>query len=115
VGGRLSTWTALVILGWILAASSILLGLLVGAFADFDSSGDRTYWILFLVVSGALIIVGLWAINRSPWVGVALIAAGSILGSIAIFWSILYPLAAIALIVLAVLWAGRRQAPPASA
>jgi hypothetical protein len=41
-----------------------------------------------------------------------LIIVGSILGSIAIFWSILYPLAAIAVIALAIIWVRRAEAPP---
>ena len=112
MGGRSNIWTALVILASILAGASILLGLIVGAAADFDSSSDRGFWITFLVLSGILIFVGLWLINRNGWLGVALIIVGSILGSIAIFWSILYPLAAIVVIALAIAWVRRAEAPP---
>jgi hypothetical protein len=114
VGGRTSIWTALVILGSILAGASILLGLIVGAVADFDQGSDRGFWIAFLVFSGVLIFAGLWLINRSSWLGVALIVCGSILGSIAVFWSVLYPLVAIAVIALAIVWARRSEpVPPA--
>lgn len=112
MGGRSNIWTALVILASILAGASILLGLIVGAAADFDSSSDRRFWITFLVLSGILIFAGLWLINRNGWLGVALIIVGSILGSIAIFWSILYPLAAIVVIALAIAWVRRAEAPP---
>jgi hypothetical protein len=112
MGGRSSTWTALVILASILAGASILLGLIVGAAADFDKSSDRGFWITFLVLSGILIFVGLWLINRNGWLGVALIIVGSILGSIAIFWSIIYPLVAIVVIALAILWVRREPAAP---
>jgi hypothetical protein len=43
---------------------------------------------------------------------VALIIVGSILGSIAIFWSIIYPLVAIVVIALAILWVRREPAAP---
>jgi hypothetical protein len=112
VGGRSNIWTALVILASILAGASILLGLIVGAAADFDKSSDRGFWITFLVLSGILIFAGLWLINRSGWLGVALIIVGSILGSIAIFWSIIYPLVAIVVIALAILWVRREPAAP---
>jgi hypothetical protein len=112
VGGRSSTWTALVILASILAGASILLGLIVGAAADFDDGSDRGFWITFLVLSGLLIFAGLWLIDRNGWLGVALIIVGSILGSIAIFWSIIYPLVAIVVIALAILWVRRAEAPP---
>jgi hypothetical protein len=41
---------------------------------------------------------------------VVLLAAGAILGSLVIFWTIVYPLAAIALIVLTIRWARRARA-----
>ena len=113
MGGRSSTWTALLILGSVLAGASVLLALIVGAVADFDRSSDRGFWIGFLLVSGILIFAGLWSINRNAWLGVGLIVVGSICGSIAVFWSIVYPLVAIVVIVLAVLWARRPPAPAA--
>jgi hypothetical protein len=112
MGGRSSTWTALIILASILAGASILLGLIVGVAADFDDGSDRGFWITFLVLSGVLIFAGLWLINRNGWLGVGLIIVGAILGSIAIFWSIIYPLVAIVVIALAILWVRRAEASP---
>ncbi len=55
------------------------------------------------VVGAVLIVAGLYAFARtSPWVAVALVAIGAVVGTLPIFWAGLTTIAMIALIVLIV-------------
>ena len=55
------------------------------------------------VVGAVLIVAGLFAFTRtSPWVAVALVTAGALVGTLPIFWAVVPLIAAIVLIVLIV-------------
>ncbi len=111
---RLGTWRAVATLALLLAASSVVVAVLGGALIDFKKGSDRGFWIGFLLGAAALLLLGLWVASRSRWGGVVLLAVGGILGSLVTFWTIVYPLAAIVLVVLAVVWA-TRSGPTAQA
>ena len=74
-------------------------------------SGDGGIWFWFgsLVGGGTLIIWG-WSLRRRwPGWSAALVAVGSLAGSIATMWTLLVPLAAFTLITLVVLAAGEEH------
>ena len=106
-------WTArssLSVLGTLVGAIYILVGVIVGALPAVwkdSSTGGRVFWILFLVGAGVLVLAGLRIFERSPWAGAALVSLGAIIGGLVLAWSIAAPLAAIALIVLSVVCARR--------
>ena len=100
----------LVIVGGIAALTYVAAGIVGAILIDWDDSagGDRALWVGFLVGGGALLLAGLWALRRaSPWVAAALVSVGAIAGAIAMFWSVLVPVAAIVRVVLSVLRARR--------
>lgn len=105
-------------------AAVVLAGLLIvvylvgaiggGLFFDWDDDGgdgDRAFWIGFLLGGTALLAVGLWVGRRSPWLTVILFTLGAAAGAVVVFWSVIIPIVAIALVVLAVMWA-RSEAGP---
>lgn len=104
---------AVLILGALLAAVYLIAGLVGAIFIDWDDDdgGDSAFWIVFLVGGALVLVAGLLARSRSRWLAVALLAIGAIAGAVVIFWSVLIPLAALVLIVLAVLWAREPSAP----
>jgi len=104
---------AVVILGGLLALAYLAGGVLGGLLVDWDDDGgdnDRLFWILFLIGGAVLLLAGLFVADRSRWLAATLMSLGAIVGAIAIFWSIVVPIAAIALVVLSILWARRSQA-----
>jgi hypothetical protein len=110
---RTRLWTAVLLLGLLLAGAFALFSVLGAFLIDFeDDGGDRGFWIGFLLAAAAFLAVGLWAARRSRWLAVALLAIGAILGSLPTFWTVIVPIAALALVVLAILWA---RSPTASA
>ena len=105
----LSRWTlwltGLLALGLLAAA---LLGVALGAT---EETSDTVFWLLLLGGGGLLLVAGIYAFARSaPWVGFALIVLGAIAGSLALFWSVIVPIAAVVLIVLTLLDARRLAA-----
>ena len=97
---------ALFILGGITAVGYLLTGVIAGASPgmwDESPTSDRVIWIALLVCGGLLLIAGLWLVQRSPWVAAALISLGAVAGAVAIFWVIVTPFIALALIVLSVI------------
>lgn len=95
---RWTLWLALLLaLGLFVAA---VLGLALGVT---EETSDTIFWVLFLGAGTLLILAGISAFARSsPWLGLILITLGAIAGSVALFWSVIVPIAAILLIVLAV-------------
>ena len=73
---------------------------------DFDSSRDRLIFGSLVVGGGVLVGLGLLAF-RQPWVSAGLVSIGAVAGALGIFWTILMPLLAIALVVMSVLRAPR--------
>ncbi len=101
-------WTTLLILGGLLALAALVLGLLIGFDDDWDSTGERVLWFVLTLGGALLLAAGLWYSTRSRTSATAvLISIGALMVGVAIFWSIIVPIAAIAVIVLAVMWIRR--------
>jgi hypothetical protein len=104
-------WTAILVIGGLLALAAAILGLIIGiGDDDWDSTGERALWLSFTLGGALLLIAGLWYATRSRGVGAALIIIGALLCGIAVFWSIAMPLAAIVLVVLTIMWLRRPAA-----
>lgn len=110
-GWGLRSW--LLGLGVLLALAYLVLGILIGVFDDeWDSTGERTFWLVLTLGGAALLAAGLWLAQRaaSRMVAVALIVIGALMGAVATFWLVITAIVAIAVIVLAFLWARRPAA-----
>jgi hypothetical protein len=89
-----TTWLARIFAAFCLLAA-------VG-FPIFDSKNTEMVGVLMYAAAGVLVIAGLLAFARSPWLGVALVSVGAVLGGAGLVWILLPPVAAIVLIVLIV-------------
>jgi hypothetical protein len=105
------TTQAAYVIALILAIGYIAAGV-VGWIADVTDgdSGDLAAWLALLLGGAALLLAGLFLVTRWSWPSTALVSLGTIAGALAVFWSIIAPLLAIALVVLAVLLARRKTA-----
>jgi hypothetical protein len=109
-----SLWKWLFGLGAFVAVAYLLVGVIGGLWPghwDEASALDEILWYVFLVGGGALLLAGLWFFQRSPWTGAVLVSLGAIAGGLALFWTVLAPVLAIALVVLSVLCARRNPLP----
>jgi hypothetical protein len=104
---------AVKILAVLLGLAYLLIGIVGGAFIDFNTSSDRAFWLGFLIGGGVLLLLGLLLSARSRWLTTVVLAVGAILGALTIFWTVLPALAALALIVMAILWARQPAAAQA--
>ncbi len=73
----------------------------VRAFRSGD--GGLLFWFGALCGGGTLILVASFALSRRPWLAFALTAVGCIAAAIATMWTLILPLLAILLLVLALL------------
>ena len=96
---------ALFVLGGITAVVYFLATLIgdIRMSEDGTSTTEPVVWRIVLVVGGLLIIAGLWLVRRSPWAGAGLISLGAIAGTVPIFWTVVMPFVALALVVLSVI------------
>jgi hypothetical protein len=69
---------------------------------------------VFLVSGALLLVAGLRLFSRRPGVGAVLVSIGGLAGAVPLFWTLLLPLVAIALIVLSVRDARRARATAAA-
>lgn len=101
-------WTALLVIGGLLALASLILGIVISFDEDWDSAGERALWLVFTVGGALLLAAGLWYASRSrtPKAGV-LISVGAVLAGVGFFWSIIMPVAAIAVVVMTIMWLRR--------
>ena len=99
-------WLAL-LLGLAYAAGGI-----IGWIADVtDGDGsDLAFWLVFLLGGALLILAGLFGTRRWSWISVLLISLGAAAGALALVWTIIVPILALALIGLAFASARRRSA-----
>jgi hypothetical protein len=101
--------TVLYRLGTFLGIAYLLAGVVGFLWPRWDeaATSDRAVWFVLLAGGGAALLAGLRLLDRSPWVGAALVSVGALAGALALFWSILVPLFAITLVVLSVVSARR--------
>jgi hypothetical protein len=99
---------ALFVIGGLLALASVVVGLIVGLGDEWDSNRDRGLWLAFTLGGAAVLAGGLWYASRtrSP-TAAALIVVGALMCGLATFWSIVMPLAAVAVAATAIVWARR--------
>ena len=100
-------WTAILVIGGLLALAAAVLGIVIGLGDDWDSNGERAVWFVLTVGGAVLLAAGLWYDGRSPGIATALIVIGALMCGLVVFWSIVMPIAAIAVAVLAVMWMRR--------
>lgn len=110
---RVGITTAAYAVALVLAVGYAAAGI-IGLIADVsDGDGsDLAFWLVFLLGGAALLLAGLFLVQRWSWPSVLLLAVGAVAGAIALVWSIIAPVLALALIVLAVLAARRPAAAP---
>ncbi len=95
-------------LGVFLALAYLGMGIGIGFFTeDWSSTGERILWLVLTLGGAAALAAGLWLARTTPSrTGAAvLIGLGAVMGAVAMFWSVLAPLLAIALVVLTTMWA----------
>lgn len=96
------------VLAAVLGVGYIAAGVVGAALGVTDSDGsDLAFWLALLVGGGTLVLIGSFALVARPVLGAALTAVGAVAGALALFWSVLVPVLALALIVLAVIRARR--------
>jgi hypothetical protein len=69
------------------------------------------YWFVALCGGGTLVLLGGFAISRPGW-ALASVVIGCLMGMIATIWTVLLPVAALALVVLSILQVGKSDQPP---
>ncbi len=82
-----------------------------------SDAGGLIFWFGSLCGGGALILLGTFALSRRLWLSFALTAVGCLAAGIATAWTIILPLLATSLLVLALLRAfnGMQPATPSPA
>ena len=100
-GARATTWLA-----WGVGIVFILFGVVEVAVRVLSSDPTDieavVYWFVTLCGGGTLVLLGSFVITRPGW-ALAAVVIGCLLGMIATIWTVLLPLAALALVVLSIL------------
>jgi len=99
--GRIATATR--VLAAILGVGYIAAGVLGAAFevTDGDQS-DLAFWLVFLVGGGALVLIGSFVLASRPVLSAVLTSVGALAGAVAVFWSVIVPVLALALVALSI-------------
>jgi hypothetical protein len=99
---RVNSWTKW--LGLLLGVGFVAAGI-VGWIAEVnDADGsDLAYWVIFLVGGGILVLAAVVVGGLPDWLAVVLGTAGALAGALALFWTVIVPLLALAFVVLLVL------------
>jgi hypothetical protein len=101
--------TAAYVLGVVLCVAYAAGGIIGWAADVTDGDGsDLAFWLVFLFGGAALIFAGLFLTRRWTRTSIFLVSVGALAGALALFWSIIAPVLALALVGLA-LMAGRRS------
>jgi hypothetical protein len=111
-GDRL--WLGMVVLGGLLAVACAFFGLLVGFEDEWDSNAERLAFIALTLGGAAILAAGLYSARRRDRLAAALIIFGAVVCGFMIWWTILAPFVALAVIVLAVVWTRRTSTPEAA-
>ena len=69
------------------------------------------YWFVTLCGGGTLVLLGSFVITRPGW-ALAAVVLGCLMGTIATIWTLVLPVAALALVVLSILQVGKPDLPP---
>lgn len=101
------------VLGWLAAVTGVLY-LVVGVAGgiwpghwDDTGAADQIVWVVLGVAGGALVLAGWRLLDRSPKLAATLICVGAVVGALPIFWTVVAPALALALVVLSVVYARR--------
>jgi hypothetical protein len=68
------------------------------------------YWFVALCGGGTLVLLGSFVITRPGW-ALAAVVLGCLMGMIATIWTLVLPVAALALVILSILQVGKPDAP----
>lgn len=102
------------VLAWVVGIAFIVFGIIeVGVRVvspDPIEVDALAFWFLSLCGGGALVLVGSFLVTRPVWVSFALVAIGCLAGSVATMWTLLLPVLALAVLVLAVPRGGEQVA-----
>jgi hypothetical protein len=101
------------VLGAALAIAYLVLGTVIGVFDDeeWSSNGERAFWLVLTLGGAALLSAGLLLTGgAASTAAVVLIVIGAAMGGVATFWTVITGIVAIAVIVLAFMWARRPTA-----
>jgi hypothetical protein len=93
------------VLALVLGVVFILLGIAETVRAIRSGDGGLPFWFGSLCVGGALILIGTFALSRKVWLSFSLTAMGSLAAANATMWTIILPILAASLLVLALLQA----------
>jgi hypothetical protein len=103
---------------WLIAriVSLVLIGIYliagaIGIVADFDSTRDTVFWLIFLWGGAVLMYLGNYVLRHPPMLSASLVSIGAAAGGLALFWTFLVPLAAAVVIALSFALARRPTAP----
>ena len=99
-------YRALRIVGLADAALFLLVGLAELVLAD-DPFGHRILFAAVLALLAALVVIGVQLVPARPWPGLLMASAGAIPGGVALFWTGLAILLAVAIVVLGAICALR--------
>jgi hypothetical protein len=92
------------ILIWLYAAAG------VAAFVVDEFAANEVFWAAVFFGAAAAILFGQLASRLSPWVSVAIVSVGALVGGLALFVTIVVPIAAAALVAINVTLARRASA-----
>jgi len=93
-----------------LTAAYLIAGV-AGFFADFDSTSDTVIWLVLLWGGAALIVAGIFLAEASGWLAATLMSVGAVAGGLALFWTILVPVAVASIIAMSFVIARRSPKP----
>ena len=96
-----------VTLGSVLAVACAFFGLLVGFEDDWDSTTGQVVFVVLALLGAAVLLAGLYYSRRRGRRWTWLIIVGALISGFMIWWTIVAPFVAIAVIVLAILWMRR--------
>jgi hypothetical protein len=69
-----------------------------GLFAEFETTSDLVVWLVLLWGGAVLILACILFVHAVGWLSAALMSLGAAIGGLALFWTILVPIAVAAVI-----------------
>jgi len=96
------------VLAAILGVGYIAAGVVGAALEVTDGDrSDLAFWLALLVGGGALVLIGSFVLGSRPVLSAVLTSVGALAGAVAVFWSVIVPVLALALVVLSIARARR--------